>query len=137
LTEAITNWVTRRAEQRFDAKEVKQRAQDQLQQARQETQRALDFYNAINQIASDYCYKAEVRMEQVPPKLTAEQVREVKEYLPKMADDDYLKREFSEALPLAERELTRAQQERPLDQRDQDRDRLEPARDRDSGFRGR
>lgn len=155
LAEAITNQVIRPPGERFSQREIQERAGEQLNRSEQEVKKALDYFNASRQIAHTYCGRAHVKLEQTAPTLSAEQVQEIKEYLPKMRDDHQLKPDLERALPMAEDALKqRTESQRELDPQDRelkrpglsperpdraalDREREHPMPSRDDSFRGR
>lgn len=157
VAEAITNRLTRPAEQRFDSTEVKGLARQQFERSQQEFERMRQYVQVRKEIATDYCVVARVKEDQLAPVMSAEQLQQIRDEVSKLPGyGSYERKEFERAIPLAEQSLLEREREKEAkaipdqeldrtqpherlaslpDQREQDR--ADVLRDRDSSFRGR
>jgi hypothetical protein len=162
LAEAITNRLTRPAEQQFDPSDVKGLAREQFERSQREHERMAQYLQVRREIAAEYCTIAGVRENQIAPVVSAEQLQQIRDEVSKLPGYHAHQREFEREIKMAEQGLSERERERergragdnklgpdqdpergqsrerPMTVHDQrEIDRYFPAPDRDSSFRGR
>src|SRR5262249_42617978 len=84
---------------------VRVAANEQLKQAQSQFLRAQQYVIVREEIARDYCQAAGVSPNQIAPILTRDQIRELKQYAQKLPGRGAQRKEFAQAISLAEQRL--------------------------------
>src|SRR5215469_15199349 len=100
--EVLIRHFTDTPEQKQELESVRAAASEQLKQAQAEFFRAQQYVIVREEIARDYCYAAGVSPNQIPPILTRDQIRELKQYAQNLPGRGAQKREFAHAISVAE-----------------------------------
>lgn len=132
LAEMIENRLMRPSEERAALNEQAWgMAREQVKHSEREFVKARDYFEVRGQIAEDYSRAAGLRLEQVTPVLSREQIEEMRDYVASGKLDRQVtqKREFEQAIPLAEDGLK--QREARQAAREYQADRPVPGRQRE------
>src|SRR5262249_16783540 len=103
--EVVVRHFTDTPEQKDELESVRAAASEQLKQAQAEFLRARQYLIVRQEIARDYCHAAGVSLNQIAPILIRDQVRELKQYAQNLPGRRAQRKEFAQAISLAEQRL--------------------------------
>jgi hypothetical protein len=109
IAEALIRFFTDSPERRQELQQVRTASRNQVERSQVDFLKARDYFEVREEIARDYCQAAGVRPTEIAPRLTRDQIEDLKTYAQKLPEYSTQKKEFDRAIPLAEEGLKERQ----------------------------
>jgi hypothetical protein len=103
VAEALIRFFTDRPERRHELQQVRIASRNQLERSQADFLKARDYFEVREEISRDYCRAAGVRPTEIAPRLTRDQIQELKTYAETLPEYSTQRREFNRAIPLPRR----------------------------------
>jgi hypothetical protein len=105
IAEALIRFFTDSPERRQELQQVRIASRNQVERSQTDFLKARDYFEVREEISRDYCRAAGVKPTEIAPRLTRDQIEELKTYAEKLPDYSTQRMEFNRAIPLAEEGL--------------------------------